>query len=180
MMQKDGKVRTLATPTLLTANNEVSRIFSGKEYPLVTGWTRSETVVSADAPPIVGSPTVQIEKKDVGTMLLITPNINADKTVTLRLLQENALLVNARHGAPHAVEIVHRDDLPGERVVLAASEASLESHRLQAPRPLLRPPAAALPRARLLRTDARRVARDPHRIAFLTHRASPPPAIPPP
>ena len=28
--------------------------------------------------------TVQITKEDVGTMLLITPNINADKTVTLR------------------------------------------------------------------------------------------------
>lgn len=89
LMQKDGKVRTLATPTLLVANNEVSRIFSGKEYPLVSGWTAGESVTSDGG--IVTTPsTVQIEKKDVGTMLLLTPNINADKTVTIRLLQENS------------------------------------------------------------------------------------------
>ena len=89
MLQKDGKVRVLSTPTLLTANNEVSRIFSGKEYPLVTGWTRAESTSTQGV--VVTTPaTAQIERKDVGTMLLITPNINADKTVTLRLLQENS------------------------------------------------------------------------------------------
>ena len=89
MMQKDGKVKTLATPTLLVANNEVSRIFTGKEYPLVTGWTAGSTDVSEGVAVTIPS-TVEIEKKDVGTMLLITPNINADKTVTLRMLQENS------------------------------------------------------------------------------------------
>jgi len=88
-MQKDGHVKTLATPTLLVANNEVSRIFSGKEYPLVTGWTAGESVTSQSGVVTVPS-TVSIEKKDVGTMLMITPNINADRTVTLRLLQENS------------------------------------------------------------------------------------------
>ena len=89
LMQEDGKVKTLATPTLLVANNEVSRIFSGKEYPLVSGWTQGDTVVS-DSGIVRGSATVEITKEDVGTMLLITPNINADKTVTLRLVQENS------------------------------------------------------------------------------------------
>lgn len=90
-MQQDGRVKTLATPTLLVANNEVSRIFSGKEYPLVTGWNRGETVVS-ESGIVQGTMTVTMEKKDVGTMLLITPNINADKTVTLRLMQENSVV----------------------------------------------------------------------------------------
>ena len=90
LMQKDGKVRTLATPTLLVANNEVARIFSGKEYPLVTGWTPG-TATTSPVSGTVTTPSVPIlEKKDIGTMLLITPNINADKTVTLRLLQENS------------------------------------------------------------------------------------------
>lgn len=89
LMQKDGKAKTLATPTLLVANNEVSRIFSGKRYPLVSGWTKGETVTSLSGS-VLSPATVQIEKKDVGTMLLITPNINADKTVTIRLLQENS------------------------------------------------------------------------------------------
>lgn len=88
-MQQDGRVKTLATPTLLVANNEVSRIFSGKQYPLVTGWNRGETVVS-ESGIVQGTMTVTMEKKDVGTMLLITPSINADKTVTIRLMQENS------------------------------------------------------------------------------------------
>ncbi len=89
LMQKDGKVKTLATPTLLVANNEVSRIFSGKEYPLVSGWTAGDSVVS-EGGIVKTDSTVEIEKKDVGTMLLLTPNINADRTVTIRMLQENS------------------------------------------------------------------------------------------
>ncbi len=89
LMQKDGKVKTLATPTLLVANNEVSRIFSGKEYPLVAGWTAGESTITDGVGRTVES-TVEIEKKDVGTMLLLTPNINADRTVTIRMLQENS------------------------------------------------------------------------------------------
>lgn len=89
LLQQDGKVKVLATPTLLVANNEVSRIFCGKEYPLITGWTAGSSVMNDSQTQNV--PTVpQIEKKDVGTMLLVSPNINADKTVTLRLLQENS------------------------------------------------------------------------------------------
>lgn len=120
MMQKDGKVRTLATPTLLTANNEVSRIFSGKEYPLVTGWTKADTTTT-DGVVVQGEPTVEIEKKDVGTMLLITPNINADKTVTLRLLQENSSVsdekvsipVTGGKGEEKAIEYVESRSLTG-------------------------------------------------------------------
>jgi general secretion pathway protein D len=89
LMQKDGKVKTLATPTLLSANNEVSRIFDGKEYPIVTGWTVGETT-STQGVIENTEPTVEIERKDVGNMLLITPSINSDRTVTLRLLQENS------------------------------------------------------------------------------------------
>ena len=120
LLQKDGKIRSLATPTLLTANNEVSRIFCGKEYPLVTGWTKADTTTT-DGVVVQGEPTVQIEKKDVGTMLLITPNINADKTVTLRLLQENSSVsdekvnipVTGGTGQEKAIEYVESRSLTG-------------------------------------------------------------------
>jgi general secretion pathway protein D len=90
LMQKDGRAKVLATPTLLTANNEVSRIFSGKELPIVTGWTAGETTVPENGVPYTTQPTPEIERKDIGTMLLITPNINADRTVTIHLMQENS------------------------------------------------------------------------------------------
>ena len=120
LMQKDGKVKTLATPTLLTANNEVSRIFDGKEYPIVTGWTVGQTTTTQG---IIDTtePTVEIERKEVGNMLLITPNINSDRTVTLRLLQENSTIspqkvfipVTGGTGEDKAIEYVVSRSLTG-------------------------------------------------------------------
>ena len=120
LLQQDGKIKTLATPTLLVANNEVSRIFSGKEYPLVTGWRQNDTV-AVDGAISQGTRTVEITKEDVGTMLLITPNINADKTVTLRLLQENSevspdkveIPVDGGDGKTAPVEYVESRSLTG-------------------------------------------------------------------
>lgn len=109
LMQSDGRVKVLATPTLLTANNEVSRIFSGKEYPIVTGWEGGETIVPTDGLPIVNAPTPEIERKDVGTMLLVTPNINADRTVTLHLLQENSQI-----GGKADIPVIHTKTKDGE------------------------------------------------------------------
>ncbi len=119
-MQQDGRVKTLATPTLLVANNEVSRIFSGKQYPLVTGWDRGETIVS-ESGIVQGMMTVTMEKKDVGTMLLITPSINADKTVTLRIMQENSAVspekvdipVGGGSGETRPIEYVESRQLVG-------------------------------------------------------------------
>ena len=120
LLQKDGKIKTLATPTLLVANNEVARIFAGKQYPLVTGWSQGDTVVS-DSGIVQGNSTVEITKEDVGTMLLITPNINADKTVTLRLLQENSevspdkvlIPVSGSSGESKEIEYVESRSLAG-------------------------------------------------------------------
>lgn len=90
MLEKDGHVTTLATPTLLTANSEVSRLFIGEERPMVRNIS-SQTVVNNEN--VVTTPQTQTELQPVGTMLLITPNINADRTVTLRLLQENSKIL---------------------------------------------------------------------------------------
>ena len=65
--------------------------------------------------------TVQIEKKDVGTMILVTPNINADKTVTLRLLQENSevspdkvdIPVDGGSGESKSIEFVESRQIAG-------------------------------------------------------------------
>jgi general secretion pathway protein D len=72
---------------LLTANDEVSRLFIGDERPMVRNIT-SQTIANGDT--TITVPQTEIQFQDVGTLLLITPNINADRTVTLRLLQENS------------------------------------------------------------------------------------------
>lgn len=87
LLEEEGKAKTLATPLLLTANNEVSRLFIGEERPMVKNIT-SQTIANGDTSIVV--PQTEIEFQSVGTMLFLTPNINADRTVTLRLLQENS------------------------------------------------------------------------------------------
>jgi general secretion pathway protein D len=87
LLEERGRVTTLATPLLLTANNEVSRLFLGEERPLVRNVT-GQTLITDSA--VATTPNTTIEFRPVGTTLLITPNINSDRTVTLRLLQEDS------------------------------------------------------------------------------------------
>ena len=87
MLQTKNKVTTLATPLLMTANNEVSRLFIGEERPIVRNIS-SNTVQNNNTS--TTTPNTTIEFRPVGTTLLLTPNINSDRTVTLRLLQENS------------------------------------------------------------------------------------------
>jgi general secretion pathway protein D len=86
LLENENRVTELATPLLLTANNEVSRLFVGEERPLNRSFSGSQTVVGDSTIVTPGSTT--IEFRPVGTTLLITPNINADRTVSMRILQE--------------------------------------------------------------------------------------------
>lgn len=89
VLQSKGRVTSLATPVLMTASGEVSRIFSGEQVPIVIGFTEPQVIVGDGATTTL-SATPVTELRDVGTELLITANINADRTVTLRLLQETS------------------------------------------------------------------------------------------
>jgi len=92
LLQTEDRLTTLATPLLLTANNEVSQIFVGKRTPITTGFTEPQLVsLGGNNTNVVTIPPAPItEERDVGTLLLLTPNINADRTVNLRLLQETS------------------------------------------------------------------------------------------
>ncbi len=89
LLEDDNRVTVLNTPLLLTANNEVSRIFIGDTIPFTVGFNSPQVIAAANAnTTIAGTPITEL--RDVGQSLLITPSINADRTVTLRVVQENA------------------------------------------------------------------------------------------
>jgi len=92
LLENNNRVTTLASPVLLTANNEVSRLFVGQEVPINRSFTGPTPIVSTTATTYTSGST-GIEFRPVGTTLLITPNINADRTVTLRVLQEVSNIV---------------------------------------------------------------------------------------
>lgn len=87
LLESENRVTQLATPLILTANNEVSRLFVGEERPIVRNIS-SQTIINNNN--TTTTPTTQIDFRPVGNTLLITPSINADRTVTLRVLQENS------------------------------------------------------------------------------------------
>lgn len=89
LLEDDNRVTVLNTPLLLTANNEVSRIFIGDTIPFTVGFNSPQVISGGNNnTTIAGTPITEL--RDVGQSLLITPSINADRTVTLRVVQENA------------------------------------------------------------------------------------------
>jgi general secretion pathway protein D len=72
----------LSTPTLLTLDNEEARIIVGQNIPLITGsysTTGSTSTVT---------PFQTFERKDVGIMLRVKPQITEGGTIRLALYQE--------------------------------------------------------------------------------------------
>jgi general secretion pathway protein D len=90
--QKDSDVSILSTPQLLTLNNEEAEINVGKNVPYIT---RSDT--SATATQVFGQ---SFEYKDVGISMKITPNINEDQFVRLKIDQQVTKLTGEQTSTP--------------------------------------------------------------------------------
>ena len=89
ILERDNRVRSLATPILLTANNEVSRLFVGQEVPINRSFVGGATNQN-ESTTTTSTGTTGIEFRPVGTTLLMTPSINADRTVNLKIVQEQS------------------------------------------------------------------------------------------
>lgn len=97
LLERENRVTSLATPMLVTTNQEVSRIFVGEERPIVTGFESSSTsgntgVIGSDFLRVQPILVPQTEVRPIGTTLLLTPNINADRTVSIRILVEQSTI----------------------------------------------------------------------------------------
>lgn len=77
----DTASRLLSTPSILTLENEDALISVGQEVPFATG-TYTTTANGAS------NPFQTIERKEVGTILKVTPQINEGNTVRLKIKQE--------------------------------------------------------------------------------------------
>lgn len=89
VLEREDRVDMVATPMLLTANNEVSRLFVGREVPLNRSFSGGQ-VVTTNSSTTTATGSTDIEFRPVGTTLFVTPSINADRTVTLQVVQENS------------------------------------------------------------------------------------------
>jgi general secretion pathway protein D len=95
LLQEQNRVTELATPILLTSNQEVSRFFVGSDKPIVNGWSSGsvQTTGGLTNNTITVSPQPTYENRAVGNTLLLTPNINADNTVNIQVLVEQSTVL---------------------------------------------------------------------------------------
>jgi general secretion pathway protein D len=84
----DGNTNILATPSVVTMDNEEASIVVGQNVPFLTG---SYTTTTGDAT----NPFQTVERQDVGITLKITPQINEGNTVKMAILQEISSLTAA-------------------------------------------------------------------------------------
>ena len=94
-LRSDVNSNILSTPTILTLDNEEAEIVVGQEVPFVTGrlnnGLNSNTQFDGQGNAIstnVGSNFVNIERRDVGITLRITPQISDGDTIQLDVFQE--------------------------------------------------------------------------------------------
>ncbi len=83
-LEDSGSANILATPNLLTLDNEEARITIGQNVPFITGqFLTANTGASV-------SPFQTIERRDVGTTLRVRPQISEGGLVKMQIFQEVA------------------------------------------------------------------------------------------
>ncbi|MCW8207124.1 type II secretion system protein GspD [Verminephrobacter aporrectodeae subsp. tuberculatae] len=81
-LQNSGDANVLSTPTLMTLDNEEAKIVIGSNVPFITGSYANNTGSSSV------NPFNTIERKDVGLMLRVRPQISENGTVKMAIYQE--------------------------------------------------------------------------------------------
>ncbi len=80
-----GNTNIIATPSIVTLDNEEAEIKIAQEVPFVTGQYTSQGVSGAGG---VVNPFQTIQREEVGNILKITPQINEGTAVLLKISQE--------------------------------------------------------------------------------------------
>jgi general secretion pathway protein D len=86
-LEANTGVNILSTPNLVTLDNEEAKIVVGQNVPFVTGtFTSTSTGTS--------NPFQTIERKDVGLVLRIRPQIGEGNTVRMTIFQESSAVLS--------------------------------------------------------------------------------------
>lgn len=88
MLEEERRLNTIATPMLLASNNRQARIFIGEERVLTRSVSTNVVTGGLGATTTAVTPVTEI--RDIGTTLFLIPKINADRTVTLLIVQDNS------------------------------------------------------------------------------------------
>ncbi|WP_159839546.1 secretin N-terminal domain-containing protein [Burkholderia sp. 8Y] len=84
-LQSNSDVNVLSTPSLITLDNREARILVGTNVPIESGSYSTNTTTSSSV-----SAFNTYDRKDVGVMLNVKPQINQGGTITLQVYQEDS------------------------------------------------------------------------------------------
>lgn len=99
-LKTDGDTNVLSTPTLVTMDNQEAKFSAGQEVPFLSG-SFSNTGTSSTTGTV--NPFQTIERKDVGLTLGVTPQINADNRVKLKLNLEVSGIASGTAGSSNLI-----------------------------------------------------------------------------
>lgn len=89
LLEKEGRLHKVASPVMLCANNAAARFFQGSKTPVRKGYSVVEARTNSNGD-ITSPATVKTDYKEeeLGFSLEITPSINKDGTITLKIVTE--------------------------------------------------------------------------------------------
>ncbi|HEY6452036.1 MAG TPA: type II secretion system secretin GspD [Steroidobacteraceae bacterium] len=90
-LQSDSRTNIIATPQVVTRDNQEAKMEVAQEVPFLTGQYSTQNGT--------GSAFQTIEREEVGTILTVTPTINEGDAVLLKLQIESSSLAGATAGA---------------------------------------------------------------------------------
>jgi type II secretion system protein D len=79
-LRVQNRLDILSAPKLMTADNQAARIFVGQEFPYITG------IVTSTALTGIPTTTNTVNYKEIGIQLQVTPKINPDGSVIMRVV----------------------------------------------------------------------------------------------
>jgi general secretion pathway protein D len=99
-LRGDGNSNILSTPSVLTLDNQEAEIKVAQEVPFLTGqYTTASTTSNNTTGNAISNPFQTIERKDVGLVLKVKPQINEGESVRLDIHQEVSSLAPNVSGA---------------------------------------------------------------------------------
>lgn len=104
LLQTENRINVLSTPLLLCVNHGAAQIFVGEQRPITTGTQPESVAVTTGNSTFTQTVAVPVTTTvNVGNTLVLVPQINADRTVTLTIAQQSSSANPGAASVPVAV-----------------------------------------------------------------------------
>ncbi len=95
LLEKNNQAEVVAKPIVLASNNRPARLFIGEEQVIPVSLDVDTTFSAADQNgdrTSTTTTTLETERRKVGNTLILLPSVNADRTVTIDILQDTSTI----------------------------------------------------------------------------------------